>query len=178
MEYLTNILTAPAPNKTGKKIISQHIVEIVADSGEGAQKAGQSFAALSAKMGNGVWTVEIIPSDIEPPPRTLQSTSGIRIRIGSGVISNAGDEADLVVAFNEVAPNSRIEQAAFKEGTIILLESAWANHDDPSIRQSYEKALSDFKKRGYVVYEIPMAEECLKFVADPKRGKTCGCSAC
>jgi 2-oxoglutarate/2-oxoacid ferredoxin oxidoreductase subunit alpha len=171
MEDITHILTAPAPNKTGKKIISQHIVEIVADSGEGAQKAGQSFASLSAKMGNGVWTVEIIPSDIEPPPRTLQSTSGIRIRIGSGVISNAGDEADLVVAFNEVAPNSRIEQAAFKEGTIILLESAWANHDDPSVRQSYEKALSDFKKKGYVVYEIPMAEECLKFVPDPKRGK-------
>jgi 2-oxoglutarate ferredoxin oxidoreductase subunit alpha len=171
MEDITHILTAPSPNKTGKKIISQHIVEIVADSGEGAQKAGQSFASLSAKMGNGVWTVEIIPSDIEPPPRTLQSTSGIRIRIGSGVISNAGDEADLVVAFNEVAPNSCIEQAAFKEGTIILLESAWANHDDPSVRQSYEKALSDFKKKGYVVYEIPMAEECLKFVPDPKRGK-------
>jgi 2-oxoglutarate ferredoxin oxidoreductase subunit alpha len=171
MEDITNILTAPSPNKPGKKVISQHIVEIVADSGEGAQKAGQSFASLSAKMGNGVWTVEIIPSDIEPPPRTLQSTSGIRIRIGSGVISNSGDEADLVVAFNEVAPNSRIEQAAFKEGTIILLESAWANHDDPSVRQSYEKALSDFKKKGYVVYEIPMAEECLKFVPDPKRGK-------
>ena len=158
-------------SKTGKQVLSQHIVEIVSDSGEGAQKAGQSFASMSAKMGNGVWTVEIIPSDIEPPPRTLQSTSGIRIRIGSKIVSNAGDEADLVVAFNEVAPYSRIEQHAFKPGTKILIESAWAKHDDPSIQDSYAKAIADFKNRGYIVYEIPMAEECLKFVPDPKRGK-------
>ncbi len=171
MENLTNILAAPAPNKTGKKVVSRHIVEIVSDSGEGAQKAGQSFAAISAKMGNGVWTVEIIPSDIEPPPRTLQSTSGIRIRIGSDTVTNAGDEADLVVAFNEVAPFSRIEQDAFKKGTIILIENSWAQDDDPSVRESYAKAIADFEKLEYVVYEIPMAEECLKFVLDPKKGK-------
>ncbi|MCF8245511.1 MAG: 2-oxoacid:acceptor oxidoreductase subunit alpha [Saprospiraceae bacterium] len=171
MEYHTDTLTAPMPHKTGKKVLSRHIVEIVSDSGEGAQKAGQSFASISAKMGNGVWTVEIIPSDIEPPPRTLQSTSGIRIRIGSDTVTNAGDEADLVVAFNEVAPFSRIEQDAFKKGTIILIENAWAKHDDPSIRESYAKAIADFKKMEYVVYEIPMAEECLKFVPDPKKGK-------
>ncbi len=171
MENLTDTLVKPAPNKTGKQVISRHIVEIVADSGEGAQKAGTSFASMSAKMGNGVWTVEIIPSDIEPPPRTIQSTSGIRIRIGSKEITNAGDEADLVVAFNEVCPYSRIEQHAFKPGTKILIESAWAQHDDPTVKESYEKAIADFKNRGYVVYEIPMAEECLKLVPDPKRGK-------
>ena len=171
MENLTDTLVRPETNKTGKQVLPRHIVEIVADSGEGAQKAGQSFASMSAKMGNGVWTVEIIPSDIEPPPRTLQSTSGIRIRIGSKEVTNAGDEADLVVAFNEVAPYSRIEQHAFKPGTIILIESAWAQHDDPSIRESYAKAIADFKRMEYVVYEVPMAEECLKFVPDPKKGK-------
>ena len=51
--------------------LSQHTVEIVSDSGEGAQKCGQIFGTVSAKMGNGVWTVEIIPAEIEPPPRTI-----------------------------------------------------------------------------------------------------------
>ncbi len=171
MENHIDTLTAAPASKTGKTTLPRHIVEIVADSGEGAQKAGTSFASMSAKIGNGVWTVEIIPSDIEPPPRTLQSTSGIRIRIGSKEVTNAGDEADLVVAFNEVAPYSRIEQHAFKPGTKILIESAWGQHDDPGIRESYAKAIADFKKRDYIVYEIPMAEECLKFVPDPKRGK-------
>ena len=50
--------------------ISDHIVEIISDSGEGAQTAGQMFATVSAKMGNGVWTVEIIPAEIEPPARS------------------------------------------------------------------------------------------------------------
>ena len=46
---------------------SQHTVEIVSDSGEGAQKCGQIFGTVSAKMGNGVWTVDIIPAEIQPP---------------------------------------------------------------------------------------------------------------
>jgi 2-oxoglutarate ferredoxin oxidoreductase subunit alpha len=171
MKNLTDTLIEPVATKTGKEVLSQHIVEIVADSGEDTQKAGTSFATLSAKMGNGVWTVEIIPSDIEPPPRTLQSTSGIRIRLGSKEVTNSGDEADLVVAFNEVCPYSRIVQHAFKSGTKILIESAWSHHDDPSVRESYAKAIADFKKRSYIVYEIPMEEECLKLVPDPKRGK-------
>ena len=43
---------------------AEHTVEIVSDAGEGAQKCGQIFGAVSAKMGNGVWTVEIIPAEI------------------------------------------------------------------------------------------------------------------
>ena len=70
------------------KIIKEHIVEIVSDSGEGAQKCGQSFAAISAKMGNGVWTVEIIPAEIQPPARGRAGASGIRIRVGSKKVTN------------------------------------------------------------------------------------------
>ena len=67
----------------GAQRIDEHIVEIVSDSGEGAQKCGQSFGAVSGKMGNGVWTVEIIPAEIQPPERTPDGASGIRIRLGS-----------------------------------------------------------------------------------------------
>ncbi|MEE8526232.1 MAG: hypothetical protein V3T72_20020 [Thermoanaerobaculia bacterium] len=55
--------------------VDQQIVEIVSDSGEGAQKAGQAFGAVSAKMGNGVWTVEIIPAEIKPPARSRVNQS-------------------------------------------------------------------------------------------------------
>ena len=44
-----------APDRSPQRI-DDLIVEIVSDSGEGAQKAGQSLGAVSAKMGNGVWT--------------------------------------------------------------------------------------------------------------------------
>lgn len=48
--------------------ISEHIVEVISDSGEGAQRCGQSLAAIAARMGNGIWTTEIIPAEIQPPP--------------------------------------------------------------------------------------------------------------
>jgi 2-oxoglutarate ferredoxin oxidoreductase subunit alpha len=104
MKNNTNTLTEDVIAPAKRKTISEHILEIVSDSGEGAQSAGQGFGSICAKMGNGVWTVEIIPSDIQPPPRTKESASGIRIRIGSKKVTNAGDEADIVVAFNEIAP--------------------------------------------------------------------------
>src|SRR5450830_925375 len=81
----------------------EHTIEIVSDAGEGAQKCGQIFGTVSAKMGNGVWTVEIIPAEIQPPARDIDGASGNRIRIGSSRITNWGDQANTVVAFNEQA---------------------------------------------------------------------------
>ena len=93
--------------------VDEHVLEIVSDSGEGAQKAGQIFGAVSAKMGNGTWTVEIIPAEIRPPPRSRAGASGIRIRFGSRPITNMGDAADVVVGLNEQVLYSRIDQGAY-----------------------------------------------------------------
>ncbi len=164
-------LAVPGLKISNRLVLKEHILEIVSDSGEGAQKAGQSFGAISAKMGNGVWTVEIIPADIQPPPRTKESASGIRIRFGSDKITNAGDEADVLVAFNEIVPYTRIEQNAYREGTIVLIESKWATDESEDIRKSYATAIQDFRGRGFVVYEVPMEEECLRLTPNPKRGK-------
>src|SRR5512134_1736649 len=96
-------LTPAAPARAPKRVIraSQHTVEVVSDPGEGAQKCGQIFGRVSAMMGNGTWTVEIIPAEIQPPPRTPPSASGNRVRLGTEPITNWGDYADVVVAFNE-----------------------------------------------------------------------------
>jgi 2-oxoglutarate ferredoxin oxidoreductase subunit alpha len=80
--------------------IDEHIVEILSDSGEGAQKCGQSFGAISARLGYGIWTVEIIPAEIQPPARSVDGASGNRIRVASRRITNGGDKAGLAVAFN------------------------------------------------------------------------------
>ncbi|MEZ4653305.1 MAG: 2-oxoacid:acceptor oxidoreductase family protein [Candidatus Eisenbacteria bacterium] len=156
----------PAPLR-----LDQHIVEIVSDSGEGAQKAGQTFGAVSAKMGNGVWTVEIIPAEIKPPARSRAGASGIRVRLGSKPITNMGDEADLVVAFNEQVLYGRVEQGAYKPGTKILLENRWATDGLDEIREQYAKALADFRSQGFDVIELPMEEECRKLTKNPRLGK-------
>jgi 2-oxoglutarate ferredoxin oxidoreductase subunit alpha len=149
----------------------EQIVEIVSDSGEGAQKAGQTFGAVSAKMGNGVWTVEIIPAEIKPPARSRAGASGIRIRFGSQKITNMGDEADLVVGFNEQVLYGRIDQDAYRPGTIVLVDNRWATDPSEPIQQAYTAAVDDFRDRGYVVHELPIHEACLEHVSDPRLGK-------
>jgi 2-oxoglutarate ferredoxin oxidoreductase subunit alpha len=154
-----------------KEVVKEHIIEIVSDSGEGAQKTGQSMGLISAKMGNGVWTVEIIPAEIQPPARSKAGASGIRIRIGSKKVTNMGDEADLVVALNEQVLYGRIDQKAFRPGTIILLDNKWASHEVQTIQNEYVAALKDLAARGYQVIEIPMEQEAIKIIPDPRKGK-------
>ncbi len=153
------------------KQVKEAIVEIVSDSGEGAQKCGQSLGAISAKMGNGVWTVEIIPAEIQPPARSKAGASGIRVRMGSGPITNMGDQANLVVALNEQVLYGRIDQKAFKPGTYLLIEKKWADNPSEDIRNDYRKSIRKFKQLGYLIHEIPMEEECLKIVNDARKGK-------
>src|SRR5450830_1737827 len=78
----------PAPSGKTAVSLKEHIVEIISDSGEGAQRCGQSLGSIAARMGNGIWTVEIIPAEIRPPARSVAGASGNRIRLGSELISN------------------------------------------------------------------------------------------
>ena len=159
------------PSLQAVAMLSEHIVEIVSDSGEGAQRCGQLVAAIAARMGNGVWTVEIIPAEIQPPARSIAGASGIRIRIGSRQISNGGDEADFVVAFNDQVLLGRLQAGELKPGCIILLEDKWRTDRDPEIRAAYVQVHDRLVAQGYRVHEIPMENECLRHVSDPRRGK-------
>ncbi len=151
--------------------LSQHTVEIVSDSGEGAQKCGQIFGTVSAKMGNGVWTVEIIPAEIEPPPRTIDGASGNRIRIGSGPVTNWGDRTNVIVAFNEQALLGRHRLDALADDAVILIESAWATHRDEAIREQWAEAMAELGATNYRIIEVPMEELCLTVVDDARLGK-------
>lgn len=151
--------------------LKEHIVEIISDSGEGAQKCGQSFGSIVARMGHGVWTVEIIPAEIRPPARSVAGASGNRIRIGEKRVTNGGNETDLVIAFNEQVLLGRVRSKELKPGCTILLESMWRNSPDPKIQKSYTETYDQLIAAGYRVYEIPMEDECHKIVSDSRKGK-------
>jgi len=151
--------------------LREHIIEVISDSGEGAQRCGQSLGAIAARMGNGIWTVEIIPAEIRPPARSVAGASGNRIRIGAERVTNGGDETDLVVAFNEQVLLGRVRAGELKPGCIILIESLWREHADPAIAQSYIETHDRLVEAGYRVIEIPMEKACKAIVSDARRGK-------
>ena len=144
---------------------------MVSDSGEGAQKCGQGFGAVSAKMGNGVWTVEIIPAEIQPPPRSPGSASGVRIRIGTEPVTNWGDDAKLVVAFNEQVLLARHRLGALADDAIILIEDMWATHADEGIVAAWKAAMEEMAGCSYRFIGVPMEMETLEVVDNPRRGK-------
>ena len=153
------------------KVLTEHIVEVISDSGEGAQRCGQSLAAIAARSGNGIWTVEIIPAEIQPPARSVAGASGIQIRIGAARVTNGGDQTDLVVAFNEQVLLGRVRAGELKAGATVLLESTWRDHKDPAIVKSYVDTVALLQEGGFRVIEIPLERECRSLMTDARRGK-------
>ncbi len=171
---MTMASPSPAPSAPRQRAVlrvPESTVEVVSDSGEGAQKCAQIFGRVSARMGNGVWTVEIIPAEIQPPPRTPESASGNRIRIGTKPVTNWGDHANLVVAFNEQVLLHRHRLGALAEDAIILIEDMWATHDDPDIRRAWNNAMDELSQRAYRFVHVPMEQQCLTLIDNPRRGK-------
>lgn len=160
---------APAPLTILR--VSEHTVEIVSDSGEGAQKCGQVFAAVSAKMGNGIWTVEIIPAEIQPPPRIPEGASGNRIRVGERAMTNWGDRTNLVIAFNEQVLLARHRVDALADNAVVFIEDKWARSDDPDIVAAWNAAMKELSTRNYRIIPVAMEDECLTLVDNPRKGK-------
>ncbi len=167
----TSTLTVERKTAKAAVTLTEHVIEIISDSGEGAQRCGQALGAIAARMGNGVWTVEIIPAEIRPPARSVAGASGNRIRLGAKPVTNGGNATDLVVAFNEQVLLGRVRSGELKPDCVILLESIWRENADPKIAASYVEAHDQLVAAGYRVYEIPMERECRKIVLDPRRGK-------
>jgi 2-oxoglutarate ferredoxin oxidoreductase subunit alpha len=164
-------LDTPASNSTTVTAVPEHTVEIITNSGEGAQKCAQIFGQTCAKMGNGVWTVEIIPAEIEPPHHTVTSTSGNIIRFGTEKVTNWGDQSKLAVAFNDQVCLSRHRLDSFDDNCIILLESAWEHDEDEGIRTMYAEAMEEMSSKNYHFVMVPIEEETLKVVDNPQHGK-------
>ena len=171
MNDATLLEAEQAPGTRPTHLLREHIVEVISDSGEGAQRCGQSLGAIAARSGCGVWTVEIIPAEIRPPARSVAGASGNRIRLGAHKITNCGDQTDLVVAFNEQVLLGRLRAGELRPGCTILLESMWREHKDPAVVASYTEVRARLLADGYDLREIPMEQECRKFVSDARRGK-------
>jgi len=164
-------LNRTANGKAKVITVPEHTVEIITNSGEGAQKCAQIFGLTCAKMGNGVWTVEIIPAEIEPPHHTVTSTSGNIIRFGTDRVTNWGDQSKLAIAFNEQVCLSRHRLESFDDDCIILHESMWENHEDESVRETYKLAMEEMSTKNYRFVQVPIEEETLKIVDNPQHGK-------
>src|SRR4051812_35711980 len=101
--------------------ISEAIIRIAGNSQDGIQAIGGFLARLAGRSEQEVMTFMTIPSTISGGPSIFQ------VRIGSGEVLSAGDDADVLLAFYDHSYAHHI--SSLKRGGIVLYDS---DHVKPS----------------------------------------------
>ena len=118
-------LTATAPSATAAsqsdradlrpESINDAVIRLAGDSQDGIQSAGAFLARLAGRSDHDVMTYMTIPATISGGPSIFQ------VRIGSGEVLSAGDEADFLVAFYQHSYQDHID--FLREGGVLLYDS-------------------------------------------------------
>src|ERR1700736_3814635 len=114
--------------------IQDAVIRLAGNSQDGIQTAGAFLARLAGRSAQDVMTYMTIPSTISGGPSIFQ------VRIGSGEVLSAGDEADFLVAFYQ---HSYLDNIGFlKEGGVLLYDS--------------DQVQPDLKDKRFVYVGVPV----------------------
>ncbi|HMP82222.1 MAG TPA: 2-oxoacid:acceptor oxidoreductase family protein, partial [Verrucomicrobiota bacterium] len=100
--------------------VSEAVIRIAGNSQDGIQAIGGFLARLAGRSEQEVMTFMTIPSTISGGPSIFQ------VRVGSGEVLSAGDEADVLLAFYQHSYEGHI--TSLKKGGIVLFD---ADHVEP-----------------------------------------------
>src|SRR5215467_9371573 len=100
--------------------ISEAVIRIAGNSQDGIQAIGGFLARLAGRSEQEVMTFMTIPSTISGGPSIFQ------VRIGSGEVLSAGDDADVLLAFYQHSYEDHIN--SLKKNGIVLYDS---DHVEP-----------------------------------------------
>jgi 2-oxoglutarate/2-oxoacid ferredoxin oxidoreductase subunit alpha len=95
--------------------IRDAVVRLAGNSQDGIQTAGALLARLAGRSDHEVMTYMTIPSTISGGPSIFQ------VRIGSGQVLSAGDEADFLVAFYQHSYEDHV--GFLREGGVLLYDT-------------------------------------------------------
>src|SRR3954451_14127303 len=113
--------TAPSPAAASDRAdlrpesIQDAVIRLAGNSQDGIQTAGAFLARLAGRSDQDVMTYMTIPATISGGPSIFQ------VRIGSGEVLTAGDEADLLLCFYDHSYNDHV--SSLKPGGIVLYDS-------------------------------------------------------
>ena len=115
--------TAASPQSSPKiSKISEAVIRIAGNSQDGIQAIGGFLARLAGRSEQEVMTFMTIPSTISGGPSIFQ------VRIGSGEVLSAGDEADMLLAFYDHSYKAHL--GSLKPGGIVIYDSDHLKTED------------------------------------------------
>jgi 2-oxoglutarate ferredoxin oxidoreductase subunit alpha len=109
--------TTPASDRADLRPenINDAVIRLAGNSQDGIQSAGAFLARLAGRSAQEVMTYMTIPATISGGPSIFQ------VRMGTGEVLSAGDEADFLVAFYQHSYQDHI--GFLKEGGVLLYDS-------------------------------------------------------
>ena len=119
---MSETLTTPPPSGGAPKFqkINEAVIRIAGNSQDGIQAIGGFLARLAGRSEQEVMTFMTIPATISGGPSIFQ------VRMGSGEVLSAGDEADMLLCFYQHSYEDHIK--SLKLGGIVLYD---ADHVEP-----------------------------------------------
>ena len=118
--------TDPSAPLVKEEQIKDAIIRLAGNSQDGIQSIGGFLARLAGRSAQEVMTYMTIPATISGGPSIFQ------VRIGSGEVLSAGDEADFLVAFYQDSYENHIE--SLREGGVLLYDSDSVEPDESDTR--------------------------------------------
>jgi 2-oxoglutarate ferredoxin oxidoreductase subunit alpha len=115
---MSDSVDAPAPAEPDSRKISkvnEAVIRIAGNSQDGIQAIGGFLARLAGRSEQEVMTFMTIPATISGGPSIFQ------VRIGSGEVLSAGDEADVLLAFYQHSYENHIN--SLRKGGIVLFDA-------------------------------------------------------
>src|SRR5436189_2050179 len=125
---MSDALSSPPEPGSEPKIstVNEAVIRIAGNSQDGIQAIGGFLARLAGRSEQEVMTFMTIPSTISGGPSIFQ------VRIGSGEVLTAGDDADVLFAFYQHSYEEHIDSV--KKGGIVVYDS-----DHVQVNPEWEK---------------------------------------
>ena len=114
---MSEFIATPARNGSAAKVsrITEAVIRFAGNSQDGIQAIGGFLARLAGRSEQEVMTFMTIPATISGGPSIFQ------VRIGSGEVLSAGDEADVLMAFYQHSYEEHM--ASLRQGGIVIYDS-------------------------------------------------------
>lgn len=149
---MSDSIQTAAPPVSGARAhaIPEAVIRIAGNSQDGIQAMGNILARLAGRSEQEVMTYMTIPSTISGGPSIFQ------LRIGSGEVLSAGDDADFLLAFYQHSYDEHIH--SLRKGGIVLYDT---DHVEP--KPEYQQ--------HYIHIGVPITTQTIEAIGGTARDK-------
>jgi 2-oxoglutarate ferredoxin oxidoreductase subunit alpha len=165
----TEASASPPPSE---ELIKDAVIRLAGNSQDGIQSIGGFLARLAGRSAQEVMTYMTIPATISGGPSIFQ------VRMGTGEVLSAGDEADFLVAFYQHSYDDHISH--LKDGGVLLYDSDHVDPDEddnrflkvgvPIAALTVEALGGSTREKGKNIFTLGLLARIFKLDVDKLRG--------